>query len=109
MDNVGGPLFTQIVAMLGYRGRISVVGRSAGEVPLFHTGSLFFRRNRIGGVAVADYTPEAARAAWHEIVRRLSEAGARPVVDNVFPFDALKTAFARLRQGPMGKVLLRID
>jgi NADPH2:quinone reductase len=94
--------------MLGYAGRISVVGRSNGPVPEFNTASLFFRRNRIGGVTVADYTSEAAQANWKEIVRRLDELGKRPVVDLVFPFLDVKEAFARLAKGPMGKVLVKV-
>ena len=85
VDNVGGTLFAQVIAMLGYGGKISVVGRSAGTVPEFNTGTLFFRRNRIGGVAVGDYSTDGAQAAWAEIVRRMAEAGARPVIDGVFP------------------------
>jgi NADPH2:quinone reductase len=109
VDNVGGALFPQLVSMLGYQGRISVVGRSGGDVPSFNTGTLFFRRNRIGGVAVGDYSPDEARAAWQEIVARLAGIGARPVVDRVVPFDGLKAAFARLASGPLGKVLLRVQ
>jgi NADPH2:quinone reductase len=108
VDSVGGPVFNQIVAMLGYGGRISVVGRSGGPVPEFNTASLFFRRNRIGGVAVGDYTPESAQAAWKEIAGRLNAIGRRPVVDGVFAFEDVKPAFARLAQGPMGKVLVRV-
>ena len=62
VDSVGGALFNEVIAMLGYAGRISVVGRSGGTVPELNTAYLFFRRNRIGGVAVADYSAEAARA-----------------------------------------------
>jgi NADPH2:quinone reductase len=108
VDNVGGVLFAQVVAMLGYGGKISVVGRSGGAVPEFNTGTLFFRRNRIGGVAVADYTLESAQTVWTEIVRRMGEAGKRPVVDRVFPFEEAVSAFARLAEGPMGKVLVRV-
>jgi len=108
VDNVGGPLFAQVIAMLGHGGKISVVGRSGGTVPEFNTGTLFFRRNRIGGVAVADYTAETAQAAWTEIVRRMAEAGARPVIDRVFPFEEVVGAFGRLAEGPMGKVVVRI-
>jgi NADPH2:quinone reductase len=107
IDTVGGPMFREIVATLGYRGRISVVGRSGGVVPEFNTASLFFRRNRIGGVAVGDYTAEAAQAAWHEIVARLDVIKKRPVVDSIFGFNDVKQAFARLAEGPMGKVLIR--
>jgi NADPH2:quinone reductase len=108
VDNVGGALFNQVIAMLGYGGRISVVGRSAGGVPDFNTASLFFRRNRIGGVAVSDFTAEQAQAAWKEITARLNASGQKPVVDHVFAFDEVKQAFARLAEGPMGKVLVRI-
>jgi NADPH:quinone reductase-like Zn-dependent oxidoreductase len=108
IDSIGGPLFDQLVSVLGYQGRISVVGRSAGAVPNFNTASLLFRRNRIGGVAVSDYTPEAGHAAWHEIVNRLAAIGERPVVDSIFAFEEVKPAFARLQQGPMGKVIVRV-
>jgi NADPH2:quinone reductase len=107
VDTVGGPMFREIVATLGYRGRISVVGRSGGVVPEFNTASLFFRRNRIGGVAVGDYSAEAAQEAWCEIVARLKAIKKRPVVDSIFGFDDVKKAFARLAEGPMGKVLVR--
>ena len=108
VDSVGGALFNEIVALLGYAGRISVVGRSGGVVPEFNTASLFFRRNRIGGVSVGDYAPQQARSAWDQIVARLDATGKRPVVDSVFPFAEVKEAFARLGQGPMGKVLVKI-
>jgi NADPH2:quinone reductase len=108
VDNVAGPLFNTIIAMLGFGGRISVVGRSGGVVPEFNTATLFFRRNRIGGVAVADYTPESAQTTWKEIVARLDRAGRRPVIDHVFEFGEVKEAFRRLAEGPMGKVLVRV-
>lgn len=108
VDSVGGALFNEVIAMLGYAGRISVVGRSGGAVPEFNTATLFFRRNRIGGVAVGDYTPEQAQSSWKEIVKRLDAARQKPVIDAVYPFEEVKAAFARLNQGPMGKVLVRV-
>ncbi len=108
VDNVGGPLFHEVVATLAHGGRISAVGRSGGAVPEFNTAALFFRRNRIGGVAVADYAAEAAQAVWKEVIARLDEIKAKPVVDGIYPFDEVKAAFARLAQGPMGKVLVRV-
>jgi NADPH2:quinone reductase len=108
VDNIGGALFNEVIAMLGYAGRISVVGRSAGPVPEFNTASLFFRRNRVGGVAVSDYSPEAAQATWKEIVRRLDAMGKRPIIDRIYPFEEVKQAFARLARGPLGKVVVRV-
>ena len=108
VDTVGGPLFNEVLKTLGYGGRISVVGRAGGVVPEFNTATLFFRRNRIGGVSAGDYSPEAAQAAWRQIVDRLDAMGKRPVVDGVFPFEHLPAAFSRLAQGPLGKVLVRV-
>ncbi len=109
VDNVAGSFFPQVIAMLGQDGRISVVGRSGGAVPEFNTATLFFRRNRIGGVAVASYTPKLAQTTWKEIVSRLDAIKQRPVIDRVFPFADLKAAFAHLASGPMGKVLVRVS
>lgn len=107
VDSVAGPIFPELIAALGYGGKVSVVGRSGGEVPHFNTATLFFRRNRIGGVSVGDYTAEQAQQAWAEIVSRLNAAGKRPVIDRVFAFEDVPAAFARLAEGPMGKVLVR--
>ena len=108
VDNIGGAFFNELIAMLGYAGRISVVGRSAGPVPEFNTASLFFRRNRVGGVAVSDYSPAAAQATWQEIVARLRAMGKRPITDRIYAFEEVKQAFARLAQGPLGKVVIRV-
>ncbi len=108
VDMVAGPLFNELIGMLGYGGRISVVGRSGGPVPEFNTASLFFRRNRVGGVTVSDYSSAEAQQHWKEIVRRLDTLGKKPVVDGVFDFAVVKKAFARLAEGPMGKVLVRV-
>ena len=107
IDSVGGTLFPQLIATLGDRGRISVVGRLAGEVPQFNTATLFFRRIRIGGVAVGAYTNQESHQAWAKSLELLNKTGARPLIDHVFPFDQLPAAFARLASGPMGKVLVR--
>jgi len=107
IDSIGGPLFNHLITTLGDRGRISVVGRLAGEVPLFNTATLFFRRIRIGGVAVGAYTNQEGHHAWKASLDLLNKTGARPLIDQVFPFDQLPAAFERLAHGPMGKVLLR--
>jgi NADPH:quinone reductase len=107
IDSIGGALFAQLIATLGDHGRVSVVGRLAGEVPQFNTATLFFRRIRIGGVAVGAYTNQESRHAWKSSVDLLNKTGARPLIDHVFGFEELPSAFEKLAQGPMGKVLIR--
>jgi NADPH2:quinone reductase len=108
VDSVGGELFGQVVALLGYGGRISVVGRSGGVVPDFNTATLFFKRNKIGGVSVGDYSPQEAQQAWREIVRRLDATEQRPVFEEPVALEDVKQAFEKLSAGPMGKVLVRV-
>jgi NADPH2:quinone reductase len=109
IDNIGGKLFPQVIDTLGDLGRVSVVGRLAGPVPSFNTATLFFRRIRLGGVAVGAWTNAESRVAWREVLSLLSRTGARPQVDQIFPFEQLPQAFERLAQGPMGKVLLAVQ
>ncbi len=108
VDTVGGPLLAPVLRLLGYGGRVSVVGMSGGPVPHFKTASLFFRRQLIGGDSVGDYSAPAAHVAWHELVRRLAEIGQRPHFDCIVPFQDVLRGFTRLEEGPMGKVLVRI-
>lgn len=108
VDNIGGKLLPEIIDTLGDNGRVSLVGRLAGPVPNFNTATLFFRRIRLGGVAVGAYTVAEARAAWREVLGLLARSGARPLVDTIFPFEQIQQAFARLAEGPMGKVLLQV-
>jgi NADPH:quinone reductase len=108
IDNIGGKLLPQVISTLGDLGRVSLVGRLAGPVPSFNTATLFFRRNRLGGVAASAYTNAESHTAWQEILGLLARTGARPQVDHVFPFDQLPQAFERLSQGPMGKVLVAV-
>jgi NADPH2:quinone reductase len=108
IDNIGGSLFSQVIETLGNHGKVSVVGRLAGPVPQFNTSSLLFRRLRIGGVAVGSYTNPETRTAWSQIVALLAKAGAKPLVDRAFDFEQLPDAFERLKEGPMGKVLVKV-
>ena len=108
IDNIGGKLLPEVIDTLGEQGRVSVVGRLAGPVPSFNTATLFFRRIRLGGVAVGAWTNAESRGAWRQVVELLARAGARPQVDKVFPFDQLPQAFERLARGPMGKVLVAV-
>jgi NADPH2:quinone reductase len=58
---------------------------------------------------VGSYSIAEARAAWEQILPTLQRVRAKPIVDQIFPFNKLHEAFARLAEGPMGKVVLRIN
>jgi NADPH:quinone reductase len=108
VDNIGGKLLPEVIDTLGDLGKVSLVGRLAGPVPSFNTATLFFRRLRLGGVAVGACTATESQANWRHVLELLARTGARPQVDQVFAFDQLPAAFERLAQGPLGKVLLAV-
>jgi NADPH2:quinone reductase len=108
IDNIGGPLFSHVIDTLGQHGRVSCVGRLAGPVPQFNTASLFFRLLQIVGIHVGAYTRAESQAAWKQILKLLDRHGSRPLVDHVYPFEQISQAFARLKQGPMGKVVIAV-
>jgi NADPH2:quinone reductase len=108
IDNIGGKLLPEVIDTLDYEGKVSLVGRLAGPVPSFNTGTLFFRRLRMGGVAVATYSKDESHTAWRAVLAVLARTGARPLVDCTLPFEELPRAFARLATGPMGKVLIAV-
>jgi NADPH2:quinone reductase len=109
IDNVGGSLLSEVIDTLGDAGKASLVGRLAGPVPSFNTATLFFRRIRLGGVAVSTNTVAESQAGWREVLALLARIGARPLVDSTLPFERLPEAFARLAAGPMGKVVLAVS
>jgi NADPH2:quinone reductase len=108
IDNIGGPLLPEVIDTLGDAGKVSLVGRLAGPVPSFNTAALFFRRIRLGGVAVSANTNQESRAAWQETLALLGRTNTRPLIDSIFPFDQVPQAFARMAAGPMGKVVVRV-
>ena len=108
VDNVGGDLFPEVIETLGMNGAVSVVGRLAGPVPEFNTATLFFRRLRIGGVAVGSWSPQQMPEQWRQVVSLLNRSDRRPIVDQIFPFADILKAFARLAEGPIGKVMIEI-
>jgi len=109
IDNIGGENFNRVIDVMSYQGCISIVGRLAGPVPNFNTAALLFRRLKIGGVAVGTYTNPESHKAWSNVLQTLARTNARPLIDHIFDFTQVPQAFARLAQGPIGKVLVRIN
>lgn len=109
IDNVAGPQFPEAIDTLAQDGRVSVIGALAGPVPAFNTATLFFRRIRIGGVAVGTYGPEEGRRAWDALLAHLQAAGRKPLIDSIHPFEQAKDAFTRLKSGVLGKVLVQVS
>jgi len=108
IDNIAGPLLPKVIESLGPNGRVSCIGQLAGPVPQFSPATLFFKRVAMKGVFVGAYSAIQARQAWGKVIELLKRTKARPIVDSIFTFDRVPDAFEKLKQGPMGKVLVKI-
>ena len=107
VENLGGPYLQASINLCRECGSIAQVGLLAGFSAEIMLGILLFKRVRIQGVQVGAYTVQESQDVWREIVSRMDAAGVRPLVDEVFPMDSVQEAFAHLRKGPLGKVLVR--
>ncbi|MEN6627240.1 MAG: zinc-binding alcohol dehydrogenase family protein [Candidatus Sumerlaeia bacterium] len=106
VENLGGPYLQKSIFLTGFKGRICVVGLLAGLKSEIEIGTFIFKRIHIIGIAMGAQTAEESQEAWGRIVSTLAQSGRRPQIDQVFPFDRVQEAFARLGQGAMGKVLV---
>lgn len=108
VDNLGGVYFEKSLALLGYKGSIIVIGLLAGLTPAVHLGLMIHKCLRVQGASVSSYLTGGADVAWEGILAALEAAGQRPLVDSVYGMMALKSGFARLSEGPLGKVVIAI-
>jgi alcohol dehydrogenase len=102
---VGGPgTIAQSLRAVAVGGEIASIGFLSTDNP----GIDFFQLKASGAtfrnIAVGD------RAGLFDLVRAVAMTGLEPVIDQVFPFEAAKDAFARLESGAhFGKVVIRCD
>ena len=109
LDNIAGPLLPKVIETLAQNARIACIGQLAGPVPQFSPATLFFKRITMRGIYVGAYTTPQSRTAWNQIIEMMNQTKARPIVDTIFSFDRVHDAFDRLKEGPMGKVLVKIS
>lgn len=108
VENVGGPMLTMAVHLLGVHGRVSVVGVLAGIESAIPIPALMFKRLSIHGVLVTDDSPEKSQKSWAQIVTLLGKSKARPIIDSQFPLEDAEAAFNKLGENVFGKVVVNI-
>ena len=108
VETVGGPMLGLGVHLLGYGGRMGVVGVLAGVEGSIPIPSLMFKRASIHGIQVGEIDPPESVLELEQIVQHLDKAGMRPVIDSVYPLEEYVAAFARLREGCFGKVVIEM-
>jgi NADPH:quinone reductase-like Zn-dependent oxidoreductase len=101
VDTVGGPLFSEHLAVLRPDGRLVTCGAHAGEVVPLDIIELFRRGSRILGFRLA--TPDESQAA----LRMVLEGRIRVPVDRTFEMSAASDAHAYMgERNHVGKIVL---
>jgi len=111
MDLVGGNYLDGNLRVLGLRGRIVIVGLTAGASAQLNMGVLLRKRLTIVGTVLRARPLEEKISLAREFSERivpLFDAGRlRPVVDRVFPFDEIRDAHELMESNrSFGKIVL---
>ncbi len=114
MDLVGGNYLEGNMRVLAVRGRIVVVGLTAGPTTPFNMGTLLRKRLTIVGTVLRARPLEEKISLARDFAERgvpLFETGAlRPVVDRVLSFSEVRAAHELMASNKtFGKIVLRWD
>ena len=112
LDLVGGRLLEASLRVLALRGRVIVVGTTAGSKAEIDLGVLLRRRLQMIGTVLRSRPLEEKIALAREfsgsVLPLLSSGRIRPVVDTVFPFSDIRKAHERMEDNAsFGKIVLR--
>ncbi len=103
MDSAGGAVFTNLVKLAGYGGRIVVYGGTLGAAT-FSPQILFWRQIAILGTSMGTDTE------FSDMLSFVIQHKIAPIVDAVYPLSAGNAAFARMEQGiQFGKIVFQIN
>jgi NADPH2:quinone reductase len=111
IELVGAANFDLDIGELATKGRIVIVGTTAGEAASLSLRALMAKRATLVGTVLRarplDEKAAAVQAFARSVVPLLAAARALPSIDRVFPADQVTAAFEHLlRPGKAGKVLL---
>jgi NADPH2:quinone reductase len=114
LDLVGGPYLAANLDALAPRGRLMLVGTTAGSSAQLDFGIVMGKRLRITGTVLrarsAEEKARATRRFSAHVVPLLARSLVRPVVDKVYTMDEVREAHERLESNvSFGKVVLMIS
>lgn len=113
IDQVGGSLFSGLMAVLGVEGRFVGVGRNGGAMATIDLDYLALMRHRLIGVTFRTRSREEAQACSDrfadDLLESFAERRLRPVIDSTFPIQGLPDAHSyMLSNQQFGKIVLEV-
>jgi putative PIG3 family NAD(P)H quinone oxidoreductase len=114
IDLIGGPRFAETLDAMALKGRVVLVGLTAGAQAEVNLGVILRRRLRIEGTVLRSRSREeksAVIASFRRDVLPLFSAGdLHVVVDRVLPFEDVREAHACMESNTtFGKVVVTVD
>jgi NADPH2:quinone reductase len=107
VDGVGGDLTAQIAEALTTGGRIVLVGGAGGGVARVPIDEFVRRRAGLHGFSLTAVDAAQSRLAWTTITGLLAGGRISPVIDSIYPLDAVGEALRHLTEDrPIGKVVI---
>ncbi|HEX6367962.1 MAG TPA: NAD(P)H-quinone oxidoreductase [Longimicrobium sp.] len=111
LDLVGGKLLEASLRVVALRGRVVVVGTTGGSKVEVDLGLLLRRRIHLFGTVLRSRPLEEkialAREFSNAVLPLISSGRIKPVIDSVFPFDAIRSAHERMEENAsFGKIVL---
>ncbi|HKV53570.1 MAG TPA: zinc-binding dehydrogenase [Candidatus Binataceae bacterium] len=111
IDQVGGPMLADNIAVIAIKGRLVSVGRNAGRVGQCDLDEVARKRASIIGVTFRTRSAEEALQCSERFVADMlgafSDGSLKPVLDRTFPFDRIADAHAyMLSDAQIGKIVL---
>jgi putative PIG3 family NAD(P)H quinone oxidoreductase len=114
LDLVGGAYFEANVSALSSKGRLMLIGTTAGSQATLDFSTVMRKRLRITGTVLRTRSAEEKAAATrlfvNHVVPLLASGAVQPTIDSTYSLDEIRAAHTRLESNTtFGKVVLIID
>jgi putative PIG3 family NAD(P)H quinone oxidoreductase len=111
LDLIGGSYFAASLDVLALRGRLILVGLTAGRTAELNLGLILNKRAQVFGTMLRSRVPEekftVAREFSERMVPLFESNRLRPVMDRVFPFSEIRAAHQLMESNSnFGKIIL---
>ncbi len=112
-DPVGGSVFDQCTRVLGWEGRLLVIGFASGEIPKAPANMILVKNYSVVGVVFGAHTerfPDNTRARLVELLDWLKQGRLKPHVSKTYPLaDAARALEDLTGRRAVGKIALTME